>query len=336
MLGDFHSDTERLAENGKVALSDDGLPCAIQGPGDLLLDVVDLAAGTMVAQATLHGGAPIGLARPDCTRAVLVLVCLDPCPTLSLSRAGEPRLVSPVSAGSVFLLDPRERHVLQASGSVRVLCFGIHYKALDHLIRRSEATRMVSPAALLDGETFFFDETVRDLAISVRSMVGSDTSNGLFLEQVTFAVAAHLLLRRCSQEHPPAWRGGLAPWQLARAKSLVMADLAKTVQANVLAKACGLSPSHFSRAFRRSTGTSPHAWLVDRRIAHAKHLMRSSDARLADIALECGFADQSHLTRVFTREEGISPGSWRRYAGPAASLAKVAAAEDSEPRLLSA
>jgi AraC family transcriptional regulator len=73
-----------------------------------------------------------------------------------------------------------------------------------------------------------------------------------------------------------------------------------------------LSVSHFSRAFRRTMGVAPHSWLLARRIEVAKERLRDCRLSLSDVALACGFADQSHLTRVFTRMVGVSPGAWRR------------------------
>jgi len=66
------------------------------------------------------------------------------------------------------------------------------------------------------------------------------------------------------------------------------------------------------RAFRRTTGLPPHRWLLRHRVEKAKALLRESALPLHDVALECGFADQSHLTRVFTRWAGQAPGTWRR------------------------
>ena len=83
----------------------------------------------------------------------------------------------------------------------------------------------------------------------------------------------------------------------------------------VLARVCGLSTKHFSCAFRQSTGLPPHQGLLQRRVEKAKQLLRDSRSPLADVAADCGFADQSHFTRVFTRAVGISPGQWRRARG---------------------
>ena len=92
------------------------------------------------------------------------------------------------------------------------------------------------------------------------------------------------------------------------------------MQLNEVARECRLSVSHFSRAFRRSMGVAPHSWLLTRRVEAAKEKLRDDRLTLLDVALACGFADQSHLTRVFTRVVGISPGAWRRALGEASAL----------------
>jgi AraC family transcriptional regulator len=66
------------------------------------------------------------------------------------------------------------------------------------------------------------------------------------------------------------------------------------------------------RLAAKATLGSPHAWLMHHRIEKAKGLLMSSARVLADVALDCGFADQSHLTRTFQRVVGMTPGAWRR------------------------
>ncbi|WP_275626918.1 AraC family transcriptional regulator [Pseudomonas sp. 273] len=80
-----------------------------------------------------------------------------------------------------------------------------------------------------------------------------------------------------------------------------------------LAQECALSRSHFTRAFKLSTGLSPHDWLLRRRVEKAKELMRDTSLCLSQIGLDCGFADQSHFSRVFLRLAGMSPANWRRF-----------------------
>jgi len=120
---------------------------------------------------------------------------------------------------------------------------------------------------------------------------------------------------------PPAARGGLASWQLRRAKEILASRLDEPIPLAELARACKLSPGHFARAFRQTTGQPPHRWLMEQRIEKAKQLLVDTTLSLAQIALTCGFADQSHFTRVFARLAHLSPGQWRRHwrSGPVAA-----------------
>lgn len=113
-------------------------------------------------------------------------------------------------------------------------------------------------------------------------------------------------------------RGGLAPHVLRRAQAALKADLKDPPPLPALARLCGLSSRHFARAFRDSTGMTPHQWTMRARVQAAKAMMAEGGERLAEIALACGFADQSHLTRVFKREAGVAPAAWRRTRAAAA------------------
>jgi AraC-like DNA-binding protein len=91
-----------------------------------------------------------------------------------------------------------------------------------------------------------------------------------------------------------------------------VASLEEELSLKHIARECRLSASHFVRAFTRSTGISPHRWLMQRRVDVAKCLMLSTDTSLVEISLKCGFSDQSHFTRVFAEATGETPGRWRQ------------------------
>jgi AraC-like DNA-binding protein len=110
----------------------------------------------------------------------------------------------------------------------------------------------------------------------------------------------------------PRQPGALAPWQERKAKALLTQHVSTDISITEVARACKLSRSHFCKAFKQATGQSPYAWLTHYRISTAQSLLRSTQQPLADIALACGFGDQSHLTRMFSRVVGTPPGSWRR------------------------
>jgi AraC family transcriptional regulator len=110
--------------------------------------------------------------------------------------------------------------------------------------------------------------------------------------------------------------GPLAPWQISRVLKYLDANLANSIRMEDFAAAARLSVSYFSYAFRCSVGESPFGYLRRRRIERAQEMMLLTDKSLAEIALECGLADQPHLTRTFRRIVGMSPGAWRRALRP--------------------
>ena len=105
---------------------------------------------------------------------------------------------------------------------------------------------------------------------------------------------------------------GLAGWQRQRIRTYIEENLDQRIHVGRLSQIVRRSPAHFSRAFKRSFGAPPHAYIVRRRLERAIRLMLDSDASLSEIALTCGFTDQSHLSNLFRQHIGVSPASWRK------------------------
>lgn len=110
-------------------------------------------------------------------------------------------------------------------------------------------------------------------------------------------------------------RGGLSAAALRRVREHVEAHLQQNLDLQAMANAAGLSLHHFARAFKETEGTTPHAFLMQRRIERSKQLLASNEYSLAEVALRCGFADQSHFARTFRRLTGTTPGSFRHARG---------------------
>jgi AraC family transcriptional regulator len=107
-------------------------------------------------------------------------------------------------------------------------------------------------------------------------------------------------------------RGCLAPWQAKRLVAYIESNINLSVRVADLAAIVQLSISHFSRAFRKSFGETPIAYVKVRRIRHAQVIMLNTREPLSQVALDCGMYDQAHFTRVFRKIVGISPSVWRR------------------------
>jgi AraC family transcriptional regulator len=137
--------------------------------------------------------------------------------------------------------------------------------------------------------------------------------NFLLVDYIALLLQNHLYRTySATPASSPRARGGLAPWQESRAKEAMDADLDKEITIARLAHDCRLSASQFGRAFRQSTGCTPHRWRLQRRVERAQNLLLNSEKTLAEIASSCGFFDPSHLTRAFHQTVGTSPGLWRK------------------------
>lgn len=105
--------------------------------------------------------------------------------------------------------------------------------------------------------------------------------------------------------------GHLANWQLLRARKFISENLHTRLRIRTVARIVNLSPSYFSRAFKASEGMPFTDFVLVSRIELAKHLLATTRRSIAQVALECGLADQSHLTRTFNRFVGTPPRAWR-------------------------
>jgi AraC-like DNA-binding protein len=188
----------------------------------------------------------------------------------------------------------------------------IPLRAFDELADELHAARIETLACPMSSARQ--DPVMLHLGMSLFPAFASPgQASALFADHVFAAMRLHLAstyggLRERKRREP----GGLAPWQARRAQELMQDQLAGDPTSAELASACGMSVRHFARAFKATMGAPPHRWLLERRVERAKELLAGDNDPISDVALACGFADQSHLTRVFRAATGTSPGAWRR------------------------
>ncbi|MDH1262059.1 AraC family transcriptional regulator [Pseudomonas sp. GD03944] len=127
-----------------------------------------------------------------------------------------------------------------------------------------------------------------------------------------------LTVTKHNKQNPCRPRGGLASWQISRVDKFITDNISSSIRTIELASLLRLSVSHFTHAFKQTTGTTPLIYIATIRIKAAQQFMLCSTHSLSDIALSHGFCDQAHFCRVFRRETGLSPQTWRRlYASNA-------------------
>ena len=144
-------------------------------------------------------------------------------------------------------------------------------------------------------------------------MVAGFPSGRLFLDSVEQAMAVALVNGHAAKHRPVQMqRGGLGSARLRRIKELVRAKIEDDLSPDEMAESVGLSTAHFARMFRKSTGETPHQFVLRQRLERAKALLRAADARVLDVAVACGFKTQQHFAQVFRGVCGVSPTEYRQ------------------------
>jgi AraC family transcriptional regulator len=243
--------------------------------------------------------------------AFVVLYQLRDHPAHEFRLDGKARRIGPAPKATLNVVDMAGEPRGRLTQSVDTLFFHLPRAALDEIAAEAGAAkvdRLVAPEPWLTTD-LVVDGLHRPL---IDALVDGSHANRLFHDHLLSALGAHFATTYGGMRPYRLDRGGLAPWQERRAKELLGVDLASDLSLRYVAQQCGLSATYFARAFKRSTGTTPHAWLQTSRIHHAKQLLVDRELPLAEVALRCGFADQSHFTRTFARLAGATPGAWRR------------------------
>ncbi|WFU78218.1 AraC family transcriptional regulator [Bradyrhizobium sp. CIAT3101] len=244
--------------------------------------------------------------------AYLVSLKLHNYPDCELWDDGKCVMKADVRAGTTYLYDLRSDPGFIIDKPFHSMQFYLPRSALDGLAKESRAPRVDD----LDCQFGFGhdDKVMRHIgACLLEALARPGEANQLFIDHMMLAFAAHIAQAYGGLDNiaGPA-RGGLAPWQVKRACERLDANLGGTLALQQIAAELDLSVSHFSRAFRISTGLPPHQWLLRQRVKAAQQLMTVRDLPLSEIAISVGFANQSHFTKVFSAQVGASPAAWRR------------------------
>lgn len=236
--------------------------------------------------ASLSGGDLVGESRTLTflvqARTIEVVVTATPGPHVASAGRPAAMLVNPV------LL----QEVLEQEGRFGARDFDAAVSVVGRDAVADALIRALATASTLAGD----DESLKSIgtALVVRSLA-------------LFRGGADILLRKGRRTPMPKWR-------LNRVVEHIEANLDRSISLSEMADVAGLTRIYFAAQFRRTTGTSPHSFLLRRRVERAKDLLRSSNQPLADVALAVGFSTQAHFTTVFKRHAGDTPHRWRQSA----------------------
>jgi AraC family transcriptional regulator len=157
------------------------------------------------------------------------------------------------------------------------------------------------------------DPTLQALALQFKQEIHNNALGGeCYSESLANLLNIHLLRHYCTSN--PILRphnGGLSSRQLQQTIDYIQAHLDAKLSLDTLATELNLSVYHFCKLFTRSMGIPPYKYILQQRVERAKQLLNRSPRSISDIALDCGFANQSHLNRHFTRLTGITPKKYR-------------------------
>jgi AraC family transcriptional regulator len=161
---------------------------------------------------------------------------------------------------------------------------------------------------------FFFDQGLWETLQKLKAEAENADRAGRGYAEALGLVLAHELIRLNNgvTPAPPSVRGGLAAWQQKRVAEYVEEHLADEFSLSALAELAGLSPFHFSRAFKQSFGLPPHRYLSSRRIDRAKDLLVQRDMSVTQIGVQLGFSDSSSFSTSFHKHTGTTPTAYRR------------------------
>ena len=149
------------------------------------------------------------------------------------------------------------------------------------------------------------------------NMIATEASQGgmgreLYVEAVARQLVIHLLRTYADIGfRSPVERGQLSDAQKRKVMDYIEARLHESLSLRDIAAEVNMAACTFSRYFRRTTGTTPYAYVLDRRLERASHLLRDSQVPTKQIAGQCGFCDQAHLTRQFSRRYRTTPMAYR-------------------------
>ena len=215
-----------------------------------------------------------------------------------------PGLVTVIPAGSSSRWDIYE--------PLNVIQLYLPHTTLERIAGEAD---MAAPGELLERTAHPAPVTSRLLISAADVLEGSAALDALFRQQLTDLLATRLLAAHTGS--PTTFQpvmGGLSPNVLRRAIERLRSDSDADVSLAALASDAGLSRFHFCRAFKESTGLSPHAWLRQHRLEQAMNMLRGTDASVVSVAAALGYASQTAFAAAFRRLTGETPSNWRRRA----------------------
>jgi AraC family transcriptional regulator len=227
-------------------------------------------------------------------------------------RSGRSVAIGTARTGVVTIIPAGSSARWDIPGSVNVVQLYLPHATLERIAGEAD---QAAPGHLLERTGHPDPITSRLLMSAADVMEGNAALDALFRQQLTDLLATRLLAAHAGAPTTiQPVTGGLAPKALLRAVERLRSDSDADVSLAALASEAGLSRFHFCRAFKESTGLSPHAWLRQHRLEQAMNMLRDTDASVVSVAEALGYASQTAFAAAFRKLTGETPSNWRRRA----------------------
>jgi AraC family transcriptional regulator len=225
-------------------------------------------------------------------------------------RDGKSVAIGTARSGVVTIIPAGSSARWDIPGLVNVVQLYLPHTTLERVAGEAD---QAGPGNLLERTGHPDTVTSRLLMSAADALEGNETLDALFRHQLTDLLTTRLLAAHAGAPttFQPAM-GGLSPKTLRRATERLRSDSDADVSLAVLASDAGLSRFHFCRAFKESTGLSPHAWLRQHRLEQAMNMLRDTDASVVSVAAALGYASQTAFAAAFRKLTGETPSDWRR------------------------
>ncbi len=219
--------------------------------------------------------------------------------------SGRPRDAT-LAEPDVALLSPQGRHALCAERPGALLVVGLEPARWAERARAAFGHRREIRGCHVGSDGF-----VRELGAFLRlGLRGAGAPATEWLDSVGEDLGMHVATRY-GRPTQAAGRSGLASHRLQRVLAIVDERLAEPIRVRELADAVHMSPFHFARMFKQSTGHPPHLYITWQRMDRAKQLLAQSSLPLAEVARRVGYQTQAHFTGVFHARVGMTPRAYR-------------------------
>lgn len=221
-----------------------------------------------------------------------------------------PALISDLSADAISVIPAGAAYDWSTEGPIE---YAHLYIPPERLARAAESIFDRDGAQVqLRSEVGQRDPLLAALFRTLIETAQSGRRDGLFLDVMTEAFLAQLLRGHANLDEGVRRRQhALAPRRLTDVTAYVDDHLADEITLDSLAAIARLSRYHFSRAFTRATGKTPHAFVMGRRLDQAKTMLRDTNLAISEVARRCGFSNASHLSNRFLEAEGVRPSAFR-------------------------